>query len=121
MDADLTIPKPKNLSLAEAATIGVGIEVSFRELLRPIIMLTASRRLPLWEFSVVVTFLFPILTISLSRRMNGPWSLGVPATLDASVSSFSNFSATKSSLHAAQSRLWYVPFHTAWGYVTNYP
>ncbi|KAL2836946.1 chaperonin 10-like protein [Aspergillus pseudoustus] len=28
MDADLTIPKPKNLSLAEAATIGVGVETA---------------------------------------------------------------------------------------------
>ncbi|KAL3458211.1 chaperonin 10-like protein [Aspergillus heterothallicus] len=28
MDADLTIPKPKNLSLAEAATVGVGVETA---------------------------------------------------------------------------------------------
>jgi NADPH:quinone reductase-like Zn-dependent oxidoreductase len=32
MDAEVTIPKPKNLSLAEAATIGVGSEVLFHYL-----------------------------------------------------------------------------------------
>jgi hypothetical protein len=42
MDAALTIRKPKNLSLAEAAAIGVGIEVSLENLLNPIITLTTS-------------------------------------------------------------------------------
>ena len=28
MDADLAIPKPKNITIEQAATLGVGIEVS---------------------------------------------------------------------------------------------
>lgn len=111
MDADLTIPKPQNLSLTQAATIGVGIEVSLEEFLGPMIMLTMSRRLLLSEFSMVVTFLFPIRTICLGQRMNGPWSLEAQAPWDASVSKFSNFSVTKSSLHVARIRMRCVPLH----------
>jgi hypothetical protein len=91
MDADLTFPKPRNLTLTQAATIGVGIEVSLENFLGPMIMLTTSRRLLLSEFSMVVTFLFPIPTTCLGQRMNGPWFLEAQAPWDASVSNFSNF------------------------------
>ena len=119
MDAALTIPKPKNITLAEAATIGVGIEVSLENLLSQIMILTTSNRLLLWEFLMAVKSLFPIPTISLYQRMNGLWFLEVPVPLDASVPNCSKFSATKSSLHVAQSRFRYVHFHAVYGCVTN--
>jgi hypothetical protein len=36
MDMDLAFVKPRNLSLAQAATIGVGVEVSFEEIFWPL-------------------------------------------------------------------------------------
>jgi hypothetical protein len=119
MDADLTIPKPRNLSLAEAATIGVGIEVSFRGFFGPMIMLSTRRRLLRWEFSMVVTFLFPIPTTFLGQRVDGPWSSEVQALWVAPVSNFSNFLVTKSSRHVARTRMRYVSHHLMLVCVTN--
>jgi hypothetical protein len=125
MDADLTIPKPKNLSLAEAATIGVGVEVhpfliSETRSLRHVYHHTKGTNYrPLRsEFSRAAPFHSPIPIISQRQRMNGLWFLEVRAPSAASVSSFSSFSAIRLSLHVVQGHLRWVyytlPYHMPW-------